>query len=60
MFSFIINDCIWQSDWNGYEVGFDDIPVVGLYSKDLPSGIANFYINTDTNQVIDVWVDSDE
>lgn len=24
-------DLIWQSDWNGYEVGYDDVPVVGLY-----------------------------
>ena len=22
----------WSSDWNGYEVGFDDVNVVGLYS----------------------------
>lgn len=24
----------WQSDWNGDEVGFDNIDVVGLYSVD--------------------------
>lgn len=29
----IMRNLIWQSDWNGYEVGFDDTGVVGLYTS---------------------------
>lgn len=28
----ITNGLQWQSDWNGYEVGHDDVLIVGLYS----------------------------
>ena len=60
MVEFTISDCIWSSDWNGYEVGFDDIDIVGLYSKEVPSGIVNFYINIETGEVLDVWLDNED
>ena len=25
---------VWQSDWNGNEVGFNDVAIVGLYSQE--------------------------
>ena len=60
MFKFFISDCVWSSDWNGYEVGFNSISVVGLYTKEVPSGTVNFYINVETGEVLDIWLDVDE
>ena len=47
----------WSSDWNGDEVGFDDINVVGLYSV-LDSSIS-YYVDTETGYVLDAWTDED-
>ena len=43
-----LNDLIWLSDWNGYEVGYLESEVVGLYSQKRDDEIYNFYINIDT------------
>lgn len=43
---------IWQSDWNGDEVGYPDIPVVGLYQ--MKESSIQFYINTETNEIIEI------
>lgn len=40
----------WQSDWNGDEVGFDHLNVVGLYSL---AGVY-VYINAETGEIIQV------
>ena len=47
----------WLSDWNGYEVGFDDVEVVGLYSV-LDTSIS-YYVDTENGYVLDAWVDED-
>lgn len=39
-------ELVWSSDWNGYEVGYDDIGVVGLYSLKINPEI-NFYIDVE-------------
>ena len=46
----------WSSDWNGDEVGYPDVPVVGLY---IWEGV-NMYINMDNMKVLESWVDEDE
>lgn len=46
----------WSSDWNGYEVGYDDIDVVGLYRS---SG-HSYYINAENGQVLEKWADEDD
>jgi hypothetical protein len=49
---------IWQSDWNGYEVGYDKIPVVGLYTlKDLP---VSMYIDASTGEILEVWLEEED
>jgi len=52
---------VWQSDWNGDEVGFDEIEIVGLYQKTLETGTCiNFYIDMNGGHVLDMWIDDDE
>lgn len=41
---------IWQSDWNGDEVGFDDVLVVGLYSLCGTSWYA--YLDVETGEIL--------
>lgn len=43
----------WSSDWNGYEVGYDDIEVVGLYS--VPNLPIDVYIDAGTGKIIEAW-----
>jgi len=53
----------WESDYNGYEVGFPDVPVVGMYStvQELNPGERqelNLYINTENGQILEWWLES--
>lgn len=43
----------WQSDWNGEEVGFPDVPVVGLYS--IPEQPIQYYVDTENGVVLEAW-----
>lgn len=51
-------DLIWQSDWSGDEVGFDDVLVVGLYG--LRDEEVYLYIDMETMIVLDAWTFDDE
>lgn len=47
----------WYSDWNGDEVGYDHLNVVGLY------GIAEnvmAYIDTETGAILEHWYDNED
>lgn len=44
-------DLGWSSDWNGDEVGYDDVDVVGLYM--LNGTDYGFYINMETMQILE-------
>lgn len=46
----------WQSDYNGYEVGYPNISVVGYYV----SGDLNYYINAENGEILEYWSDMDE
>lgn len=47
----------WESDWNGDEVGFPEVDVVGLYSLEMACGDElNLYINTETGEVLEAFV----
>lgn len=48
----------WSSDWNGYEVGYEDIPVVGLYSF-LGTEIY-LYLNTEDSTILEMWESGEE
>ena len=51
---------VWQSDWNGNEVGFDDVAIVGLYSQErADEKTYNFYIDMETMRILDFWVDEE-
>lgn len=43
----------WSSDWGGDEVGYDDIPVVGLYS--IPGEEIYMYINSEDGTILEMW-----
>lgn len=51
-------DLLWESDWNGYEVGHDDVEVVGLYR--LAGTEVYFYIDMSTSKILDAWGYSDD
>lgn len=46
-------DLLWSSDWMGYEVGFEDVNVVGLY--ELRNTNLYFYIDMETNKILTGW-----
>ena len=48
----------WWSDWNGDEVGFDDVNVVGLYS--IPDSPISYYVDTENGYVLDAWAEVDD
>jgi hypothetical protein len=47
----LLAELAWNSDWNGDEVGFPEVDVVGLYSI----GNVHFYINMETLEVLEIW-----
>lgn len=53
------DDLIWSSDWNGDEVGYDEIPVVGLYSLKSNPDIY-VYIDSSNLTILEAWDSSDE
>lgn len=51
----------WSSDWNGDEVGYPEIDVVGLYTKENAEGkVENLYVNTENGHVLESWFDDEE
>ena len=49
----------WQSDWNGYEVGYPEVPVVGLYtSVEYPE--MSFYVDTENGIILEVMIEGEE
>lgn len=52
-----LTDLIWQSDWGGDEVGFDDVEIVGLYMQVHDDYSLFFYIDMDTNQILEIYAD---
>jgi hypothetical protein len=48
------DELIWSSDWNGDEVGYPEVEVVGLYSlKAYP--YIYMYIDTENNRILEAW-----
>lgn len=52
----------WQSDWNGYEVGYPEHNVVGLYSQEseVSGQTIYIYVNTETNVILEFWAAEEE
>lgn len=48
----------WESDWNGYEVGYPEIDVLGLYYE--PAINMHHYIDTETGDIIESFQLEDE
>jgi hypothetical protein len=46
-------DLLWQSDWDGYEVGFEDVLIVGLYQ--LANTEIYIYIDMENMKILDMW-----
>lgn len=55
-----LNDLAWSSEWAGYEVGYPESEVVGLFSQERDDGSYSFYIDTVTYEVLDFWKDDEE
>lgn len=54
-----LTDLVWSSDWDGYEVGYPEVEVVGLYLQERDDGCYNFYLDMETYKVLDFWKDED-
>ena len=55
------DDLIWDSDWNGYKVGYDNINTVGLYRlKDIPEIWLYLDVDNDNFKILKVWIDDDD
>ena len=52
-------DLIWSSDLNGDEVGYPESELVGLYSQERYDGVYSFYIDMETNKVLEFWKDEE-
>lgn len=48
----------WWSDWNGYEVGFPEVNIVGLYHSEKLE--CDFYIDVETGEILHVFMDCEE
>jgi hypothetical protein len=46
-------DLLWESDWNGDEVGFPWVDVVGLYR--LAGTSVYLYIDMSKNKILEAW-----
>ena len=46
----------WSSDWNGEEVGYPEVEVVGPYTW----GALNVYIDIESQSVLEIWSDDVE
>lgn len=58
--SVYMRNLLWQSDWNGYEVGYPEVPVVGLYThynEDTGDQIG-LYIDIENQRILDMWVEA--
>lgn len=51
-------DLLWSSDWDGEDVGFEDVSVVGLYR--LKNTELYFYIDMETNKILAGWEDLED
>ena len=60
LLSIELSDLAWSSDCNGDEVGYPESDVVGLYSQERDDGCYYFYIDMDTNRVLDFWKEEEE
>lgn len=55
------NKMRWSSDWNGYEVGYDNIDVVSLYTIELEDDrTVSMYVDSFNNKVLEAWLDEEE
>ena len=55
-----LTDISWSSDWEGEEVGFDDVESVGLFTGyDKNDNLYSFYFNYYSGQILELWLDND-
>lgn len=51
----------WQSDWNGDEVGHNEIDVVGLYNLTDMTGVTILaYINAETGDILEILEEDED
>lgn len=51
-----IDKLLWQTDFNGDEVGYDDVLIVGYYTY----GEVNIFIDVYNGRVLEVWFDDQD
>lgn len=50
-------DLIWQSDWNGYEVGYPNSDIVSLYQ--INNTEMYIYVDPSSGKILDGWKEDD-
>ncbi|AYP68330.1 hypothetical protein PQE75_gp149 [Bacillus phage vB_BcoS-136] len=51
-------DLLWESDWDGEDVGYEDIHVVGLYR--LANTNVYVYIDMENMKILEAWEMKDD
>ena len=51
---------VWQSDWDGEEVGFPEIGVIGYYTSPMEDYTLTLYIDMSDMRIVDLWVNHDD
>lgn len=54
----VVSNLFWYGDFAGHELSYPEINVIGLYYSE--SLDCKFYIDTDTGEIIQVIIDSEE
>lgn len=50
----------WQSDWSGFEIGYDDIEIVSLYTGYTTDGDdCSWYYDFDNGRILEFWLDKE-
>lgn len=53
----LFKNAVWNSDWDGDELGYEGVPVIGYYTVDDDLGL---YINTETGEILEAFDETDE
>lgn len=54
-----LDNLVWSSDFNGDEVGFPEVDVVGIYTQQREDGEYSFLIDTATWEILDFYKDEE-
>ena len=55
-----LENCLWLSDWLGYELGYDNVDYVGMYANEIDEVCYNYYIDMENMRLLEFWKVEDD